>query len=369
MKKNLLFTAIVMMIFVTNGLSQNITQNTGAMKIYVSGYGKFRLLTTDDVRQLDRASILVGTSATEVIDFNNDINTIVVPTALVTSPLLSDFEITGTYGRDASSSLPDIEEKVTAYGWTDKAFSIVKFNIKNLATTSISARIGLDIIPQLNGNYEDTITYNNTKDVIRIHHGAGVQNLGIKLLSATLSTLYSFTWYDGYEKDADYWEWMNKGTMQAMCASPVNDPEAGTVTITSQRPVTIEAGASVDVYYAFALGADEAAMLANLDAAKVKYDGLITSVKALSNSGIELRNYPNPVKSATKISYQLPREGFVSLKIYDALGRETTSLVNAKQSVGLHTIDLDASTLSRGVYSYKLVFNNQVSSSKMIVVK
>jgi hypothetical protein len=368
MKKNLLFIAAVIMLFVADGFAQ-VTQNTGAMQIYVSGYGKFRLLTIDDTRQLDRASILVGTSASAVFDFNNDVNTIVVPTELVASPLSSDYEITGTYGRDASSSLPDVEEKVTAYGWVNAAYSIVKFNIKNLATEPITANIGLDIIPQLNGGYEDTISYNQEEGVIRYHFGAGVQNMGIKLLSASLSTLYSFTWYDGYEVDADYWTWMNYGTLQPMCASPINDPEAGTVTITSQAPMTIPAGESATVLYAFALGDNEQAMLSNIAAAKLKYDGLFASVTESKAIVKELGNYPNPVTSSTKISYQLPGNGFVDLRVYDALGNELTVLVNEKQTSGLHTIDFNATDLTSGVYSYRLLFNNQVVTNKMVVVK
>jgi len=110
-------------------------------------------------------------------------------------------------------------------------------------------------------------------------------------------------------------------------------------------------------------------MLANIAEAKLKYDALLTSVKEPKSSSVGLKNYPNPVKSTTKISYQLPKEGFVSLKVYDALGRETATLVNSKQSGGIHTFDFDAEGLSRGVYSYKLIFNNQITTNKMMVIK
>lgn len=368
MKKNLLFIAALMLVFVVNGYSQ-VTVNTGAMQIYLSGYGKFRILTPDGTRQLDRASILVGTPDAAVYDFNTDVNTILEATTNVATPSLSDIEITGAYGRDASSSLPDVKQKINAYGWTDKAFSIVKFNVTNNATTEITANIGLDIIPQLAGGYEDTITYNSTAGVIRYHFGAGTPNVGVKLLSATMTSLYSFIWYDGYEVDADYWSWMNKGTLQPMCPSSNVDPDLGTVTITSQAPVTIAPGASVDVYYAFALGADEKTMLANIAEAELKYAAFTTSLSERQPSANGLKNYPNPVKNATKISYELPSDGFVSLKIYDAIGNVAATLVNAKQSGGLHTIDFNTKDLSRGVYSYSLIYNNQVKTSKMIIVK
>lgn len=368
MKKNLLFFAALMLIFITNGYSQ-VTVNTGAMQIYMSSYGKFRLLTTDGTRQLDRASILVGTSDAAVYDFNNDVNTVLEATKNVATPSLSDYEIYGAYGRDASSSLPDVKQKINAYGWTNEAYSIVKFNVTNNAATEITANIGLDVIPQLAGGYVDTTTYNSSKGVIRYHFGAGVENLGIKLLSATMTSLYSFIWYDGYEVDADYWSWMNKGTLQPMCASSDTDPDLGTVTVTSQAPVTIAPGASVDVYYAFALGADEQTMLANIAKAELKYASFTTAIKERQPLVNGLKNYPNPVKNVTKISYELPQDGFVSLKIYDALGNVAATLVNSKQSSGLHTIDFNAKDLPRGVYSYSLNYNNQVKTSKMVIVK
>ena len=368
MKKNLLFVSALMLIFITNGFSQ-VTVNTGTMQIYLSSYGKFRILTPDGTRQLDRASILVGTPDAAVYDFNNDVNTILEATTNVANPVLSDFEISGAYGRDASSSLPDVKQKINAYGWTNKAYSIVKFNVTNNAASEITANIGLDIIPQLAGGYEDTITYNSTAGVIRYHFGAANPNMGVKLLSATMTSLYSFIWYDGYEVDADYWSWMNKGTLQPMCASSDVDPDLGTVTITSQAPVTLAPGASVDVYYAFALGADEKTMLSNISAAELQYAAFTTSITERQPSVNGLKNYPNPVKNATKISYELPQDGFVSLRIYDAMGNVAATLVNSKQSSGLHTIDFNAKDLSRGVYSYSLIYNNQVKTRKMIIVK
>ena len=365
MKKNLLFLAAMMLLFIANGYAQ-VTQPTGAMKIYMSEYGDFNLLTNDGTYQIDRASILVGTSALAVFDFKNDVNTVVVPTAIVTTPLSSDFEITGVYGRDATSSLPDVEERINVYSWNNAGYAIVKYNIKNVGATEITANIGLDIIPYLNKKYFDSITYNSQAGVIRYHWGIGIQNIGVKLLSANMSSYYSFEWFSGYYTDANYWTYMHKDLTQPMFFSGSG---AGTVTITSQAPVTIAPGESANVFYAFAMANNEQNMLSNIATAKLKYDGLVTSVNKLQTSAIGLKNYPNPVKSATKITYQLPKEGFVSIKVYDALGRETLTLVNARQSSGAHTIDFNAEGLTRGVYSYKLIYNEQVTTSKMMVVK
>jgi hypothetical protein len=365
MKKNLLFLAAMMLLFAFNGYSQ-ADFSTGAMNVEVGKYGKLLLYTPDGTAQLHRAMILVGTSPTTVYDHENDA-TVVDATTLVNTPTLSDFEIYAADDNSGGAPSPAVLVKLNAYGWTDKAYTIVKYNITNNETTTINATIGYEIFPTLEEVYgTDTVTYNNAEGVIRFHRGL-VTNMGVKLLSASLASLYSFEWYDGYQVDADFWTWMNKGSLQADYFSTVVD--GGTISITSQAPVAIAPGESFTVYYALALGADEATMLSNISAAKLKYETLTTSIKERQPSVNGLKNYPNPVKSSTKISYELPQDGFVSLKIYDAFGNVAATLVNSKQSSGLHTIDFNAKDLSRGVYSYKLVYNDQAKSSKMIIVK
>jgi len=364
MKKNLLFLAAIMLFLISNSYSQ-ASFSTGTLTVTVGQYGKIQLFTPDGFEQLHRAMILVGTSPTTVFDHENDAE-VVDATTLVTGPTLSDFEIYAADDNSYSAAPPAVLSKLNAYGWTDKAYTVVRYNITNKETTDINATIGYEIFPRINKVYGlDTVTYNNTEGVIRFHRGL-TTNMGIKLLSATLSSLYSFEWYDGYQVDADFWTWMNKGTIQPEYISTTSD---GPIAITAQAPITLAPGQSVNVYYALALGTDEASMLANIAAAKSKYETLITSVQNRQPSVNGLINYPNPVKASTKISYQLPNDGFVSLKIYDALGNEAATLVNSKQTGGQHTIDFNVSNLGRGVYSYKLIYNNQVSTRKMIVVK
>ena len=80
-------------------------------------------------------------------------------------------------------------------------------------------------------------------------------------------------------------------------------------------------------------------------------------------------NYPNPFNPSTVISYAIPADGFVTLKVYDLLGREVASLVNEKKEQGIYSVNFDASSLSTGVYLYKLQVNNFTSVKKMILIK
>ncbi len=82
-----------------------------------------------------------------------------------------------------------------------------------------------------------------------------------------------------------------------------------------------------------------------------------------------LQNYPNPFNPSTTISYQLPKNGFVNLKIYDVLGREVSTLVNEYKSAGNYKLNFDASNLSSGVYIYTIQAGENSNSRKMIVLK
>lgn len=81
------------------------------------------------------------------------------------------------------------------------------------------------------------------------------------------------------------------------------------------------------------------------------------------------QNYPNPFNPSTIIKYDLPKTGFVSLKIYNALGREVTSLVNNQQEAGVYEIVWNAENFSSGVYFYKLQTGEYNAIKKLMLIK
>ncbi len=81
------------------------------------------------------------------------------------------------------------------------------------------------------------------------------------------------------------------------------------------------------------------------------------------------QNYPNPFNPTTTITYQIPKEGFVKLKIYDILGNEVKTLVNGYKPAGRYKINFDASRFASGVYFYRLNINNYTSTKKLVLLK
>jgi|WetSurMetagenome_2_1015567.scaffolds.fasta_scaffold01760_3 photosystem II stability/assembly factor-like uncharacterized protein len=81
------------------------------------------------------------------------------------------------------------------------------------------------------------------------------------------------------------------------------------------------------------------------------------------------QNYPNPFNPNTNIKFNLPKEGFVSLIVYDILGKEIRQLVNGYKSTGTYSIDFDASGLSSGIYFYRFVSGKFVGVKKMMIIK
>ncbi|OGU31958.1 MAG: hypothetical protein A2057_06185 [Ignavibacteria bacterium GWA2_35_9] len=81
------------------------------------------------------------------------------------------------------------------------------------------------------------------------------------------------------------------------------------------------------------------------------------------------QNYPNPFNPATTITYQLPKSGSVTLKIYDMLGKEVMTLVNEHKEMGRYTVQFDASSLASGMYVYQLRANDYISTKKMLLLK
>ncbi len=119
----------------------------------------------------------------------------------------------------------------------------------------------------------------------------------------------------------------------------------------------------------------------NFTLVNVAVEGILPSMEAIeieiSNTSSEEyaleQNYPNPFNPVTQIRYSVPQEGLVTLKIFDILGREVTTLVNEEKPAGEYSVDFNASSVNRqissGVYFYSIIAGQFRMTRKMVLAK
>ena len=122
-------------------------------------------------------------------------------------------------------------------------------------------------------------------------------------------------------------------------------------------------------YYAYRLKAFTGIVESNYSN---EFEIVIVSINSeigIPNKFELFQNYPNPFNPTTQISYQLPKNSFVSLVVYNTIGQKVAELVNQEQASGKYTVKFDASNLPSGVYIYKLQAGEFSSVKKMLLTK
>ena len=176
--------------------------------------------------------------------------------------------------------------------------------------------------------------------------------------------------YDGFS-DASKWITLTNGLAKTE-AGP-NDVSS----VLSTGPYEIKADASLEIAFSISAGIDLASIQNSVANSREKYKSVITDViKDNINLPIEyslLQNYPNPFNPSTKIRYQIPdisgQVKNVKLSIINVLGQEVAVLVNKKQRAGNYEVKFDAIGLTSGVYFYKLISGEFVSTKKLMLLK
>jgi hypothetical protein len=120
--------------------------------------------------------------------------------------------------------------------------------------------------------------------------------------------------------------------------------------------------------------------LSKSERSKKQVDDILFS-KKIKNSNVAIlntvvpdkyelsQNYPNPFNPTTKINYALPKTGLITMKIYDVTGREIKVLVNEVKQAGYYTIDFNASNFASGVYFYRIIAGDFISTKRMVLIK
>ena len=105
----------------------------------------------------------------------------------------------------------------------------------------------------------------------------------------------------------------------------------------------------------------------------VRYGPTLTGIEPIGNTSPTsytlAQNYPNPFNPVTKINFAIPKQNLVTIKVYDILGREVSTLVNEVKSPGTYSIDFDGSKYASGAYFYKIKAGDFTDTKKMMLIK
>lgn len=132
----------------------------------------------------------------------------------------------------------------------------------------------------------------------------------------------------------------------------------------NERPRGIDFSPDGNTAYIGCFGGSGYALVQRVQKA-VNVEPSVTVVDGYSLS----QNYPNPFNPTTKIDFKLRENGFVTLKVYDMLGKEIAVLVNEEKPAGEYSVNFDASNLSSGTYIYQLNVNGVRITNKMSLIK
>jgi Secretion system C-terminal sorting domain len=270
---------------------------TGGIGVTLSQYGRIRIFSDSlTTRQVDRSSLLVGVSSSAVFDYTEDAENVVAP-ATVSSPQNSDYEATVTIDNSYSSLPPAVEAEEHIFGWTSGGFAVGKLTVTNNESSAIQAVIGLEIIPEIDGDYASiSNSYNSSSQVVTMNSTSYV---GYEFFSDALTSMHSFDWFDGYGNDADYFTWLTQNSFDA----PFTSGADGSVVIMGSSPVTINSGESYDFYFGIAVGSDESTMTNNMSAAETQYNSSILPVELTSfSASVDRNNVLLKWETATEIN-------------------------------------------------------------------
>ncbi len=117
----------------------------------------------------------------------------------------------------------------------------------------------------------------------------------------------------------------------------------------------------IELYYRLALIGDKDSVINYTQPVKLEFGG---------NRDVFVdQNKPNPFNPKTTINFRLVRAGAVSVKIYDIMGREVSTIVDSKLSQGKHSIEVDATTWPAGIYFYKVKTLHTIVTKRMVLAK
>lgn len=353
-------------IFLTELWAQSF--QTGKIGVEVNSYGRVRIHAPaiGNLRQIDRSSILIGVSPTQVYDYRKDADT-EVSVHNIPNPQFSNFEIFVATNNAYSLQPPNFLVRISVYGWQNEPYILCKFTAVNRETSVLTPYIGIEFIPQTDAAYGfETVKFNKTQNIGYSFRGISPL-VGYKIFSKPTVSFKVIDWTATYhDPDTLLWNYMTYNNFDTMFVAGSD----GSVAILTQQPVTVAPNDSVHFWVGIAVGSDENDLFGNMRSAQSKYFNIVSVDDQFYPFSFELKqNYPNPFNPKTHIEFSIPEKQKVELTVFNTLGQKIKTILNEELDAGNHFAVFDGSELTSGIYFYKLKAGNYTSIKKMVLMK
>jgi serine protease len=256
---------------------------------------------------------------------------------------------------------------------------ILRYNFTNNSGSDINnfyAGIFFDWDLLESSGDNDNAVYDNIGNLGYVYHENGnpdtyvgtalvsSDNYGFWAIANGDTTKGNLQIYDGFTKN-EKWQTLSSGIGKST-AGPEDISE-----VTSAGPFAIPTGQSINVAFAVTAGSNLDELRTNINNARTTYNNLLTSI---NDKEIPLvyslsQNYPNPFNPATEINYEIPKEGKVTIKVYDILGNLVKTLIDENKQAGNYHLRFFAGNLASGVYFYQLKVNGFSAAKKFVLLK
>ena len=342
---------------------------------------------------LFEGALIYGTSPDRVID-----------AARITSTQSSDFKVLQKFSIDRSGTIArevgtarfnddnatnkiGIETRLYTYSFNEPGkedFVLLRYDFYNNSgqeITNFYPGLFFDWDIDENDWEGDTVGYDQTDNFAFARDSEGTPTttvVGMALVSGTEYGFYGIDNNAGGTVNLNDANGFSKSEKWKTISSQIANSGVGPTDIScvvSAGPYTIPNEQKITVAFALAAGNDINSLRTIIAESRSTYNTIIlpTSVdEDIVEQPVVFnlhQNYPNPFNPTTSIEYSVVSNEYVSLKVYDILGKEVATLVNEQKSVGSYEVKFNAGNLSSGVYFYKLKAGSFVDIKKMMLLK
>jgi len=275
---------------------------------------------------------------------------------------------------------PKVKVKTTVMLWKNQSYFIVRQRVIADTAALGSLYMGAVVVPKPGMAYGgETIKYSGARKVTSFYREGEPSFWGVKALGSSAFGVSMLDWdvFSPTDPNADAATDSTRNQMLKSAGAKDSLLVAGSngsiFTVNVGKAAFTNAGDSATYYFAVGYGATESELYAAMDSATAKYPSLLTSVRkneVVMPDGFSLeQNYPNPFNPSTQIRFNVGASSFVTLKVFDALGREVRTLVNRQMDAGSYVATLSAQNLSSGLYYYTIQAGSYTETKKMMLMK